>query len=171
MKQILIAGIGNIFHGDDAFGVEVVRELRKQPRRAEVKVTDFGIRAYDLAYALANGYDATILVDAMPRGQLPGTVCLVEPDLDVLNKLENAAVDARSMKPASVIQMAQSFGGPRGKLFLVGCEPAVLENDDEDFSLSEPVQAAVPRALGMIHSLVRELLGEPQNANSGLVPA
>jgi hydrogenase maturation protease len=170
MKQILIAGIGNIFHGDDAFGVKVVRELRKQPSRAEVRVTDFGIRAYDLAYALADGYDATILVDAMPRGQLPGTVCLIEPDLDFLNKLENPTVDAYSMKPVSVLEMAQSFGGPRGKLFLVGCQPAVLESA-RDFGLSEPVQAAVPRALGMIDSLVRDLLGEAQNATPGLAPA
>ncbi len=171
MKRILIAGIGNIFHGDDAFGVEVVRDLKLRPRGADLDIIDFGIRSYDLAYALTDGYDAVILVDAMPRGEPPGTVCLIEPDLARLDELDHSAVDAHALSPVAVLQMAQSLGGVCEKLFLVGCEPAVLENEGGDFALSEPVRAAVPRAVEMIETLVRDLKTESQTTNAGYVPA
>ena len=85
MKRILVAGIGNIFFGDDAFGCEVAKELAQRPLPEGVRVIDFGIRSYDLAYAIMDDYDATILVDASPRGSPPGTVYLIEPDLNKLD--------------------------------------------------------------------------------------
>ena len=81
LPRILVAGIGNIFLGDDAFGVEVVRRLSAREWPANVRVTDFGIRGYDLAYALLDGYDTTILIDACPRGELAGTLYVIEPDV------------------------------------------------------------------------------------------
>ena len=115
MKKILIAGIGNIFHGDDAFGCEVVRQLEQCALPAEVIIMDFGIRSYDLAYALTGDYDATILVDAASRAAKPGTVYLIEPDLGRLNELESTSVDAHSMNPVAVLQLAPSRarGPPR----------------------------------------------------------
>src|SRR2546423_2264508 len=127
MKRILIAGIGNIFFGDDAFGVEVAQELSKRPLPAEVQVVDYGIRSYDLAYALADNYDAVILIDATSRGQEPGTLYLIEPDLAELGTLTEIAVDAHSMDPVRVLQMAQSLGGLTPPTYLLGCEPARLE--------------------------------------------
>src|SRR5690242_4451119 len=124
-KRILVAGIGNIFFGDDAFGVEVVRELAQRPGPEEVQLIDFGIRSYDLAYALGEPYDAVILVDAVPRGGRPGTTYLLELDLADLSKGDWEAPDAHSLNPVSVLRLAQSFGRVSGKLFLVGCEPAV----------------------------------------------
>jgi hydrogenase maturation protease len=82
MKRVLIAGIGNIFLGDDGFGVRVVNELRQRRLPDSVDVIDFGIRSYDLAFALTNGYDAVVLVDAVPRGEPPGTTYLIEIDLE-----------------------------------------------------------------------------------------
>jgi hydrogenase maturation protease len=159
MKRILIAGIGNIFLGDDAFGVEVVHELAQLPHSPEVRVVDFGIRSYDLAYALTAGYDATILVDATARGEPPGTVSLIEPYLSRLNELEYEAVDAHTLNPVAVLQMAQALGGQIGKLFLVGCEPARLEeNENGDLGLSEAARAAMPTAVSMIEALVAKLL-------------
>ena len=79
--RILVAGIGNIFMGDDAFGVEVARRLSQRTLPAGVRVSDFGIRGFDLAYALQDGYETTILIDACPRGEEPGTLFVVEPDL------------------------------------------------------------------------------------------
>ncbi len=163
MKRILIAGIGNIFHGDDAFGCEVVRALNTLSLPEEVTVRDFGIRSYDLAFALTDGFDAVILVDAMPRQVEPGTVCLIEPNLERLGELQPAAVDAHSMNPVSVLQMAQSFGEIRGELFLVGCEPAVLENETGEIKLSERVAAAAPLAVEMILDLLKEILGQQEN--------
>jgi len=158
MKKILIAGIGNIFHGDDAFGCEVIRQFKPGGLPEGVTVMDFGIRSYDLAYALTNGFDAVILVDAASRGQPPGTVYLIKPDVKRLDELGRSAVDPHAMDPVAVIRMAQSLGGMKAKLYLVGCEPAVLENDQGEIALSVPAQEAVPQAIHMIESLLKELL-------------
>jgi hydrogenase maturation protease len=163
MKRILIAGIGNIFLGDDAFGVETVRELAKHKWPEEVRIIDFGIRAYDLAYAIADGYEAVILVDAAPRGQEPGTVYLIEPDLTGLDKTDFIA-NGHSLNPVTVLQMAASLNGQIGRLYVVGCEPAVLECDDGQMGLSAPVAAAVPQAVDMVLSLTHELLDKRELA-------
>ncbi len=168
MKRILVAGIGNIFFGDDAFGCEVARQLALRPIPEGVRVTDFGIRSYDLAYAMMDGYDATILVDATPQGSDPGTVYLIEPDLKKLDEVPEEAVNAHSMNPVSVLQMVRSLGGQPGWLRIVGCEPAVLEVEDGAMGLSEKVQAAVAPAIEMIEALIREILQEtPQPVVSG----
>src|SRR5579883_570455 len=95
--RILIAGIGNIFHGDDAFGVEMVRELSRMPMPECVSVVDFGIRGYDLAYAIMEGYDTVILLDAVMRGQAPGTIYLLEPDLGIPGDFPNEAINAHGL--------------------------------------------------------------------------
>ena len=159
--SILIAGIGNIFLGDDAFGVEVAQRLagRKLPER--VKVVDFGIRGFDLAYALLDGSDVTILVDACPRGGTPGTLYVIEPDLNALNssEAEASAVDAHSMNPMNVIRMAKSMGGDLKRILLVGCEPATLGPEEGQMGLSEPVAAMIDEAIGTIESLVEKIRG------------
>jgi len=156
--RILVAGIGNIFFGDDAFGVEVIRALQERAIPPEVYLEDFGIRSYDLAYALMDGYDVVILVDATPRGQTPGTVSLIEPLLDGLDDAPMDITNAHGLNPATVLQMVQTMGGHMGRLYLVGCEPRVLESDD--LVLSPPVQAAIPQAVEMILSLVDTLLAD-----------
>ena len=109
-KRILVAGVGNIFLGDDAFGSEVARRLIQRTLPAEVQVCDYGTCSYDLAYAMMDGYEATILVDATSQGQAPGTVYLIEPDLNELEKMDRAAPDGHSMNPVSVLQMVGSLG-------------------------------------------------------------
>jgi hydrogenase maturation protease len=153
-ERILVAGIGNIFLGDDAFGVEVVRELMRRPISDAVRIEDFGIRSYDLAYAIMDGFEATILVDAVPRGQAAGTLYLIEPDLEELRRPEN--VDAHRMNPVAALQLIHALGGQPGNLYLVGCEPDVLETDE--IGLSSSVRAAVPQAVEMIESLLFRLL-------------
>jgi hydrogenase maturation protease len=155
--RILIAGIGNIFLGDDGFGVEVVRELAKAELPEGVEVVDFGIRGYDLAYAIMDGNAATILVDATARGDAPGTLFLIEPNQEELSRLEAEVVDGHSLGPVQVLRLVQSLGGKIAGLYLVGCEPAVLETEDGQIGLSEPVQAAVPHAVEMIRALVNDL--------------
>jgi hydrogenase maturation protease len=157
MKNILVAGIGNIFFGDDAFGCEVVTQLLERPIPAGVTIRDFGIRSYDLAYAIMDA-DTTILVDATPQGKTPGTIFLIEPDLNSLAAGE--VVNAHGMNPVRALQMVRAMGGRPGKLYLVGCEPAVLEPEEGAMGLSEAVQAAVPKAVEMIESLVGDLLAK-----------
>ncbi len=164
--RILIAGIGNIFFGDDGFGCEVAQQLAHRPLPERVRVIDFGIRSYDLAYAFTDGFDAVILVDAMARGESPGTIAVIEPDLTRLNEFENTTPDAHSLNPVSVLQLAQSLGPLPDKLLLVACEPAVLES--EELGLSEPVRAAIPRAIEEIESIVTNLLSVNQEPNACL---
>jgi hydrogenase maturation protease len=171
MKTILVVGIGNIFFGDDAFGVEVVRELPGHELPPEVRVKDFGIRGFDLAYELGNGYDAAILVDAVPRGEAPGTVCLIELDLANLRTLDRESLDAHGMDPVRVLQMAETLGGRPAQIYLVGCEPGKLDSEDGQMGLSSAVQAAVPKAIEMIQSLVAELLQPQTKLVIGVMPA
>jgi hydrogenase maturation protease len=154
--RILVAGIGNIFFGDDAFGIEVIRELVRETFPEEVRVEDFGIRSYDLAYAIMDGYEAVILIDATPQGRAPGTVSLMELDGSKVVSGEDTVVNAHSMNPIRVLQMVESLGGAMERLYLVGCEPAVLETDE--LGLSPVVTAAVPQAVEMIKAFVKALL-------------
>jgi hydrogenase maturation protease len=162
-QRILVAGIGNIFMGDDAFGVEVVRELARRELPKGVAAEDFGIRSYDLAYALTAGYEAVILVDATPRGEAPGTTFLIELDADEAPGFQAHLPDGHSLDAVGALQLARSLGRLSAKLYLVGCEPAVLEV--EQIGLSPAVQAAVPQASGLIEEVLRSLLNS-QNAGA-----
>ena len=122
---ILVAGIGNIFLGDDAFGVEVVRRLISRNLPAEARVVDFGIRGLDLAYALQDGYETTILIDAFPHGQPPGTVSIVEPDIKEIAAEPDSLVEPHSMHPLNVLRMAAAMNGSLNRVLLVGCEPGI----------------------------------------------
>jgi hydrogenase maturation protease len=160
--RILIAGIGNIFLGDDAFGSEVARRLIDRELPGEVRVVDFGIRGFDLAYALLDGYDVTIFVDATPRGGEPGTLYTIEPDLNELDHLEAEGMMAEThgMNPMKVLGMVKSMGGQFKRILLVGCEPAPLESEEGHMGLSEAVQAAVDEAVSLVESLVTKILEE-----------
>lgn len=162
--RILVAGIGNIFLGDDGFGVEVIRRLAARELPEGVKVTDFGIRGFDLAYALQDGYETTILVDAYPHGQKPGTVSLVEPDLSNLNSQPQSMVDAHAMNPINVLRMAAAMNGKLGKILLVGCEPQTFGPEEGQLGLSESVATSVDEAVEMVLSAVNTVLRESGNA-------
>jgi hydrogenase maturation protease len=156
VPRILIAGIGNIFLGDDAFGVEVVRRLSTRKLPQNVRVTDFGIRGYDLAYALLDGYDTTILVDACPRGEPAGTLYVIEPDGTDLGSTEDkqSAVEGHSMNPMNVLRLATSMGGPLNQVLLVGCEPGTFGSEEGQMGLSEAVEAVVDEAVKLVESLI-----------------
>jgi hydrogenase maturation protease len=153
--SILIAGIGNIFLGDDGFGAEVIRRLSSSSFPERVRVADFGIRSYDLAYALLDGHDFTILVDAVGRGGAPGTLYVIEPDVTSSGQI---AMDAHAMNPVSVLQLAHSMGPVRGRVVLVGCEPATLGGEEGHMGLSDAVLAAVEEAARLIEDLAARLL-------------
>ena len=171
MKRILIAGVGNIFCGDDAFGVEVAQALSKGPLPEGVQVVDFGIRSYDLAFAFTDSYDAVLLVDACSRGEKPGTVFLIEPELGQLSGLEAGPLDAHSLDPFRVLQMASGLGPLPERLYIIGCEPASLESEEGHIGLSQPVRAAVPEALEIIGRLLGKLLSLESTREAGLAPA
>ncbi len=166
--NILVAGIGNIFQGDDGFGVEVAKRMATRTLPAGVRVADFGIRGYDLAFALQDGYDTTILVDACPRGEAAGTLYVLEPNLASLDSSDEqrGTVDAHSMNPMNVLRMARAMNGPAMKrVLIVGCEPASLGGEGGHMGLSESVEAAVDEAVKLIESLIAKLGGEQQSVS------
>jgi hydrogenase maturation protease len=155
---ILVAGIGNIFLQDDGFGVEVAKRLADSALPEGVKVADFGIRGVHLAYEMLDGgYDTTILIDAAPRGEAPGTVYLIEPDLDNIDAQQSASMDAHSMDPQVVFATLKSLGGSPRRVLIVGCEPLVI---DDGIGLSEPVGRAVEEAVRLVHSVVDDLAAD-----------
>lgn len=158
--RVLVAGIGNVFLGDDGFGVEVVDRLGGRPVPDGVKVVDFGIRGLHLAYELLDGYDALVLVDALPLGDEPGTVALVEAEMpgaptDPDPEVTGPAVDAHSMSPAVVLATLAHLGGSVERVLVVGCQPATVA---EGMGLSEVVAAAVDTAVAMVDDVLAELL-------------
>ena len=157
-KRILIAGVGNIFLGDDGFGVEVVRRLAGRELPEGVEVVDFGIRGMDLAYALQDDYDVVVFVDATPRGEEPGTVYLIEPEIEEDGEV---SLDTHGMDPVKVIRLSRALGARPTRTLVVGCEPQVVvsgeDYDDMLMELSEPVCAAVEEAIKLVESLVEEI--------------
>ena len=158
--RILVAGIGNIFLGDDGFGCEVVRRLVEREIPEDVEVRDFGIRGMDLAYALMDPYEAVIFVDAVPRGEEPGTVYLIEAEVPEEGEV---ALDTHGMDPVNVIRLARVLGAEIPRPLVVGCEPQVVlsgeQYDDMLMELSKPVQEAVDEATKLVQSLVEEIYG------------
>jgi hydrogenase maturation protease len=158
--KILIAGIGNIFMADDGFGVEVAGQLAKHSFPPGVRVAEFGIRGFDLAYALMEGYETTILVDAYPGEGRPGTLFVVAPELTDLTSAgtTQGVIEPHALNPIQVLRMAASMGGDLKRILLVGCVPATLGPEEGQMGLSEPVTSAVQEAVKLIDSLVTRIL-------------
>ncbi len=163
MTRILVAGIGNIFNGDDGFGVEVARRLAQRPQPASVTVADFGIRGIDLTYALLDGCEAAVLVDTAQRGEPPGTISIVEPELPAAEPdPEELLLPLHDLDPAKVLRVVALLGGTCRRILLVACEPLTFGDDgDGVMGLSAPVTAALDQAVATVEELIAELAAEP----------
>ncbi|MGW6614153.1 hydrogenase maturation protease [Streptomyces erythrochromogenes] len=170
--KVLVAGIGNVFLGDDGFGVETVRALSAHPLPDGVEVVDFGVRGVHLAYQLLDGYDTLVLVDATARGGAPGTLYLIEAEAEAdpgagdatgagagpqaAGPGEGPVLDGHHMSPDTVLALlgalcAGTGATPPRRTLVLGCEPACVE---EGIGLSAPVAAAVPEAVRMALDLL-----------------
>jgi hydrogenase maturation protease len=158
---MLIAGIGNIFLGDDGFGPAVARRLAAEPLPGWVRVADYGISGMHLAYDLAGNYETAILIDAAPRGGQPGTVTVLEVAAEHRQDLAAVAgplaasrlFDAHGMQPDVVLGVLQMLGAAQARILVVGCEPASV---DYGMELSEPVAKAVDEAVAVVLGLIAE---------------
>ena len=151
-ERIFVVGVGNIFLGDDGFGVEVATRMRRRPLPDGVRVDDFGIRGVHLAYELLDGYDLVILVDTVDLNEEPGTIGVLEPEL---NGDGDVLPDAHDLDPVAVIGLLTGLGGSVGRMLVVGCQPATME---EQMGLSAPVEAAVDEAIKVVEELVQQHL-------------
>lgn len=152
-ERVLVAGVGNIFLGDDGFGVEVAQRMAREAGEnlpPGVRVADYGIRGLHLAYELLCGYDRVILVDAVKRGGEPGTLYVIEATDDGLDA-PAPAVDAHGMAPEAVLRLRRMLGGAGFPVLVVGCEPATVA---EGVGLSPAVAAAVPGAIDLVTGLL-----------------
>ena len=157
VKQILIAGVGNAWLQDDAFGSECARRLEAQGVPEGVTVMDFGTSGLDLAYELIRGYSALVLLDASRQGDVPGTLYVMEPDRSefagALQDGEN--IDPHDMNPHTVLRFVNAIGGWPGKVVVIACEPG--ETDQPGYGLTPPVEAAVQSAVTLVLETLAEL--------------
>lgn len=162
-RRILLAGIGNVFLGDDGFGVALADRLSRLELPAGVKVVDFGIRGMDLAFAMQDGYDEVVLLDATPRGQRPGTLYVIEVDH---GEDFEVSLDTHGLDPVRVIGLVRALGGTPPHTLVIGCEPQTrMSADDEEIvaELSEPVRSALDQGVELVRSLLAELIEKPTN--------
>ena len=156
MTTVLVAGIGNMFLGDDGFGPEVARRMAAadsgEPVPDGVRVVDYGIRGMHLAYDLLDGVGALVLVDALPGEGPAGTLTVLEVGPDDLGDGE---FDAHGMDPVAVLASLEAMGGRLPPTYVVGCRPADLS---EGIGLSDPVARAVGDAVLTVRRLVDELV-------------
>ena len=179
MTRVLVAGIGNVFLGDDGFGVAVVERLAKRNLPDGVSLMDAWIRGFDLTMALLDDYAAAILVDATARGGAPGTLYVIDPDADDAVPCDGgrptdggptnddpdpfgadtALLDAHSLEPVKVLAYLRACGKKLGVIRVVGCEPARFGEDDEsEMGLSAAVSAALEPAVALVEGIVLELI-------------
>lgn len=159
--QILVGCIGNIFLGDDGFGVEAARALAAGGLPPEATLVDYGIRGLDLAYALLQPWRAVILVDAIGQGGAPGSLYLLEANVEAkIDPVRTGEFNPHAMSPAQVLALARSLGAVTGPVYIVGCEPQDFGAELEGrMGLSPPVTAAVPRSAKMVLELIELLTG------------
>jgi hydrogenase maturation protease len=156
-RRVLVAGIGNVFLGDDGWGVALAGRLASRTLPRGVDVADFGIRGMDLAFAMQDGYDAVVFLDATPRGEPPGTLYVIEPDLEHIEM----TIDAHGMDPVKVLALARTLGAESlPRTLVVGCEPQTrMSGEDEQIlaELTEPLRASLEQAVALVEELLTDL--------------
>ena len=159
-KRILVAGVGNVFLKDDAFGIEVVKALAAHETRPGVEIRDFGLGGLKLAYDLLKGYDALIMIDASRRGEAPGTLYLIEPDFEKIPAeiTEGGPIDPHGADPLTVLRFVKAVGAWPAQVRIVACEPSA--SDEFEMGLSEAVRASVSRAVQLVEETIDAILNE-----------
>jgi len=163
VSTILVGGVGNRFLGDDGFGSEVTRRLQQHELPRQAHVVDFGIRGFDLAKALHENYDAVILINAVPRGEKPGTLCVIEPNLDELkrSKSQELLPESHGVNDKVLDLLRDIEADAFKQLIVVGCEPGGTEPGAGPGGLSAPVEVAVDEAVEIVECLVTGMVEHP----------
>jgi hydrogenase maturation protease len=157
VRKVLVAGIGNAWMGDDGFGSEVVKQLGTVELPPGVAVMDFGTGGLNLAYEVMRGYDALLILDISQQGGSPGTLYVIEADEDSVDGSiqDGDSLNPHGMDPKTVLRFVKSIGAWPGKVLVIACEPAVVE--EIGFQLSESVAGAVEPAVKLVLEQIAEL--------------
>ncbi len=155
--RVLVAGVGNAWLRDDGFGGEVARRLEGQALPEGVAVMDAGTGGLDLAYEVMRGYDALVILDVSRQGGEPGTLYVMEvPEDSIEGKIDDGeAINPHSMDPQTVLRFVRSIGAWPGRVVVIACEPADVE--ELGFGLSAEVQSALERAVELVVQTAGEL--------------
>jgi hydrogenase maturation protease len=167
--RVLIAGVGNVLRGDDGFGVEVMRRLERQIGDADgVEFYESGIAGIGLVQQLFDRFDALIVLDALDRGAEPGTVFVLEPDVEALAAPGGSRepVDLHQADPEGVFRLAAALGVLPRRVWAVGCQAATC--DDLGVGLSEPVCRAIPAALQRVYDILATLRSATSEAHGAI---
>ena len=161
LRSILVAGVGNAWLRDDGFGGEVARRLAERELPPGVSVMDAGTGGLDLAYEVMRGYDALVILDVSRQGGEPGTLYVMEPDEDsVQGAIEDGeTINPHGMDPQTVLRFVKSIGAWPGRVIVIACEPAEVE--EMGWGLSDDVREAVDRAVDLVVETIGEMLAEP----------
>jgi hydrogenase maturation protease len=164
LRSVLVAGVGNAWLRDDGFGGEVARRLATRELPAGVSVMDAGTGGLDLAYEVMRGYDALVILDVSKQGGKPGTLYVIEPDEESVNGGidDGEVINPHGMDPKTVLRFVKSIGAWPGRVIVIACEPAELE--EMGWGLSEEVGQAVDRAVELVLETAGELLAAPVEA-------
>jgi hydrogenase maturation protease len=164
--RVLVAGIGNIRMGDDGFGPEVAQSLVRRRQPPGVRVIDAGVRGFDLAFAMLNAPDHIILIDAHRHSTKPGTVFVIEVDIedDFTARPESGdrvepLADGHSIDPFSVLRLAWILGARPRHVMVVGCEPLTFGPEEGHEGLSDVVARSVPTAIALVETLISQVAG------------
>lgn len=159
-KRVMIAGVGNMFMKDDGFGGAVIKKMMDKTFPEGVEIKDFGTGGLKLAYDLMKGYDGLILLDASQRGEKPGTLYVIEPEESSFasNLEDGGPIDPHGADPATILRFVKGIGAWPAKVLIVACEPGTI--DDFEIGLTEPVNAAVDKAVELIDDLLKDIYSE-----------
>jgi hydrogenase maturation protease len=157
LRSILVAGVGNAWLRDDGFGGEVARRLSERKLPEGCNVMDAGTGGLDLAYEVMRGYDGLVLVDVSKQGGEPGTLYVMEPDEEsVPGAIDDGdVINPHGMDPQTMLRFVKSLGAWPGKVVVIACEPADVE--EMGWGLSDQVKAAVDRAVDLVFETVTDL--------------
>lgn len=153
VQRILVAGVGDILRGDDAFGILAIRELQKRELPENVDLAPFRAESSNLVSEIKNGYDAVILVEATPQGGEPGSIYIFDPEVDPI-EAGQAIFSSRFRKPEMGLRVLDALDGYKGRILIVGCEPESFENVA---TLSKSARSALAVTVCLLERLVHEL--------------
>jgi hydrogenase maturation protease len=158
LRSVLVAGVGNAWLRDDGFGGEVARRLSTHELPDGVSVMDAGTGGLDLAYEVMRGYDALVILDVSKQGGEPGTLYVIEHDeASTDGGIEDGElINPHSMDPQTVLRFVKSIGAWPGRVMVIACEPAEVE--EMGWGLSEEVESAVDRAVELVLETASGLL-------------
>ncbi|GAC1565475.1 MAG: hypothetical protein NVS3B14_03310 [Ktedonobacteraceae bacterium] len=163
VRRVLVAGVGNVLHGDDGYGVAVAQRLaQRSDLPPAVKVVEVGIGGISLVQELFDGYDVLMIVDAVDRDGTPGAIFLLEPQVPDLaqwphEQRQDFLVNMHMTTPSRALILARALGVLPPSVYMLGCQPTTC--DELVIGLSPPVERAVELSVERLIGELRHLTG------------